>query len=82
MISLSVLGAPDKIVLTLFELTEQIRRMSRACELPLMVDANHGYGNALNVRRITIRGPARSRRIGRVDMHRFLRYKPGKTADR
>ena len=25
--------------------------MSRAAELPLLVDADHGYGNALNVRR-------------------------------
>jgi carboxyvinyl-carboxyphosphonate phosphorylmutase len=49
LISMAVLGAPDKIVLTLTELVEQIRRMSRACELPLMVDADHGYGNALNV---------------------------------
>lgn len=51
MISLAVLGAPDKIVLTLSELAEQIRRMSRASELPLMIDADHGYGNALNVMR-------------------------------
>src|SRR5690606_19328919 len=30
---------------------EQMRRMSRAAELPVLVDADHGYGNALNVRR-------------------------------
>jgi carboxyvinyl-carboxyphosphonate phosphorylmutase len=28
-----------------------MRRMSRASPLPVMVDADHGYGNALNVRR-------------------------------
>ncbi len=49
--SLAVLGAPDLIVLTLTEFTDQCRRMSRAAALPFMVDADHGYGNALNVRR-------------------------------
>ncbi len=49
--SLAVLGAPDLIVLTLTEFAEQCRRMSRAAMLPFMVDADHGYGNALNVRR-------------------------------
>jgi oxaloacetate decarboxylase len=28
-----------------------MRRMSRAADLPVLVDADHGYGNALNVRR-------------------------------
>lgn len=50
-ISLAVLGAPDLIVLTLSEFAEQCRRMSRASALPFAVDADHGYGNALNVRR-------------------------------
>ena len=50
-ISLAVLGAPDLIVLTLSEFAEQCRRMSRASDLPFAVDADHGYGNALNVRR-------------------------------
>lgn len=49
--SLAVLGAPDLIVLTLTEFADQCRRMSRASALPFMVDADHGYGNALNVRR-------------------------------
>jgi carboxyvinyl-carboxyphosphonate phosphorylmutase len=49
--SLAVLGAPDLIVLTLTEFAEQCRRMARASSLPFMVDADHGYGNALNVRR-------------------------------
>jgi len=47
--SLAVLGAPDLIVLTLTELAEQARRIGRASGLPLLVDADHGYGNALNV---------------------------------
>lgn len=49
--SLTVLGAPDLIVLTLSELAQQVLRISRASSLPLLVDADHGYGNALNVKR-------------------------------
>jgi len=49
--SLAVLGAPDLIVLTLPEFADQCRRISRASNLPFMVDADHGYGNALNVMR-------------------------------
>lgn len=49
--SLTVLGAPDLALLTLSELAEQARRICRATSLPLIVDADHGYGNALNVRR-------------------------------
>ena len=47
----TVLGAPDYVVLTLSEFAEQIYRICRAGELSLMVDADHGYGNALSVRR-------------------------------
>src|SRR6201995_3244959 len=49
--SLAVLGDPDIALITLTELCEQMRRMSRAAALPVLVDADHGYGNALNVRR-------------------------------
>ncbi len=49
--SLVVLGDPDIALITLTELAEQMRRMSRAAHLPVLVDADHGYGNALNVRR-------------------------------
>lgn len=49
--SLVVLGYPDLVLITLSELAEQVRRMSRAAILPFIVDADHGYGNALNVRR-------------------------------
>ena len=47
----TVLGAPDLIVLTLSEFAQQAQRINRASSIPLMVDADHGYGNALNVRR-------------------------------
>ena len=46
-----VLGAPDLVVMTLTEFAEQARRIARGSDLPFMVDADHGYGNALNVRR-------------------------------
>src|SRR5579872_3839728 len=49
--SLAVLGAPDIIVLTLTEFAQQAYRINRAGKLPLLVDADHGYGNALNVKR-------------------------------
>src|SRR6266700_1920543 len=49
--SFSVLGNPDLILLTLTEFATQAYRINRAGKLPLMVDADHGYGNALNVMR-------------------------------
>jgi carboxyvinyl-carboxyphosphonate phosphorylmutase len=50
--SLAVLGAPDIILLTLPEFAGLARRICRAVpDLPLMCDADHGYGNALNVMR-------------------------------
>lgn len=49
--SATVLGAPDTLVLTLTEFVEQVHRICRASSLSLLVDADHGYGNALNVKR-------------------------------
>lgn len=49
--SATVLGAPDLVVLTLTEFAEQLRRIARGSDISMMVDADHGYGNALNVRR-------------------------------
>jgi carboxyvinyl-carboxyphosphonate phosphorylmutase len=49
--SFTVLGVPDIVLLTLTEFAEQAHRINRAGELPLLVDADHGYGNALNVKR-------------------------------
>lgn len=49
--SLAVLGAPDQTLITLTEFAEQAHRICRAGALPLLVDADHGYGNALNVMR-------------------------------
>ena len=49
--SSTVLGAPDLVLLTLTEFAQQVHRICRAGDLSLMVDADHGYGNALNVMR-------------------------------
>ncbi len=49
--SSTTLAAPDLIVLTLTEFADQVRRIMRACHLSLIVDADHGYGNALNAMR-------------------------------
>ena len=48
---MTVLGAPDLVVLTLTEFADQIHRIARAADLSLLVDADHGYGNALSVMR-------------------------------
>ena len=49
--SMTILGAPDIVMITLSEFADQAHRICRAGELPLIVDADHGYGNALNVMR-------------------------------
>lgn len=49
--SAAVLGVPDLILLTLTEFAEQCRRTARYSDLTLIADADHGYGNALNVQR-------------------------------
>jgi carboxyvinyl-carboxyphosphonate phosphorylmutase len=49
--SLTILGAPDLVLLTASELVQQTQRICRATSMPLLVDGDHGYGNALNVAR-------------------------------
>ena len=49
--SLQVLGAPDFALITLSEFVEQATRIGRVAQLPFIADADHGYGNALNVMR-------------------------------
>lgn len=49
--SLQVLGAPDIALLTLDEYVEQVSRVGRASQIPIIADADHGFGNALNVMR-------------------------------
>jgi len=49
--SAAVLGAPDLLVITMGELAQQVRAICRASSLSLIIDADNGYGNALNVMR-------------------------------
>jgi carboxyvinyl-carboxyphosphonate phosphorylmutase len=76
-------------VLTLTEFAEQCRRISRASALPFMVDADHGYGNALNVMRtveeleaagvsaLTIEDTALPQGFGQGDETRLLTVEEG-----
>jgi carboxyvinyl-carboxyphosphonate phosphorylmutase len=52
--SLQVLGAPDFALITLSEFAEQATRIGRVAQLPVIADADHGYGNALNVMRTVV----------------------------
>lgn len=45
------LGMPDLGLLTLTELVEHVAAISDAVEIPTVVDADTGFGNALNVQR-------------------------------
>src|SRR5690242_21530074 len=49
--SFAVLAGPDNCAMTLAEFASLAYRINRAGKLPLLVDADHGFGNALNVRR-------------------------------
>ncbi len=52
--SAGVLGLPDVGLLTLSELVQQTTYLTRTCGLPLIVDADTGFGEALNVERTVI----------------------------
>lgn len=47
--SASLLGRPDVGLLTATEMTDNARRMAAAVDVPLIADADTGYGNPLNV---------------------------------
>ncbi len=49
--TIAVLGDPDLSLISLTEMAEQTRRITRACDLPVLVDGEQGFGNALNARR-------------------------------
>jgi methylisocitrate lyase len=52
--SAGILGLPDVGLFTLSELVQQTTYLTRACALPLIVDADTGFGEALNVERTVI----------------------------
>ena len=43
------LAAPDIVVSTLPDVQDHIRRITRSTDIPIMVDAEDGFGNAVNV---------------------------------
>jgi 2,3-dimethylmalate lyase len=43
------LGRPDVGLLTMTEMVENARGIARACQVPVIADADTGYGNAINV---------------------------------
>jgi 2-methylisocitrate lyase-like PEP mutase family enzyme len=47
----SRLGAPDLGLMTQSEMAEQVRALVRVCDLPVIADADTGYGGPLNLRR-------------------------------
>lgn len=50
-VTASVLGYPDVGLQTMPEILAQVRNMARSVEIPLIVDIDTGYGNALNMMR-------------------------------
>src|SRR5262244_3067397 len=47
------LGLPDLGITSLNDVCEDVRRITGACELPLLVDADTGFGSAFNIARTT-----------------------------
>ena len=45
----SNLAAPDIVISTLPDVSDHIRRITRNTDIPIMVDAEDGFGNAVNV---------------------------------
>src|SRR5918999_976413 len=61
----ALLGRPDVGLLTMSEMVENAARIVAACELPVIADADTGYGNALNV----IRTVQEFERVGVAGIH-------------
>jgi methylisocitrate lyase len=59
----SAFGLPDLGVTTLNDVTEEVRRITAACDLPLLVDADTGFGGAFSIAR-TCRELARAGAAG------------------
>jgi methylisocitrate lyase len=63
--SASSLGLPDLGLATLDEVLEDVRRITRVSSLPLLVDADTGFGGIINVARTT----SELERAGAAGMH-------------
>ena len=49
--STQLLGLPDIGLLTMTEMVQNVQRICRAVSIPVIVDCDTGFGNAINVRR-------------------------------
>ena len=63
--SLSVTGLPDAGLMTLTEMAENARRIAAAVRVPVIADADTGFGNAINV----VRTVEEYARAGVAGMH-------------
>ena len=70
--SAGVLGLPDVGLFTLTELAQQTTYLTRACGLPLIVDADTGFGEALNVERTIIELEAAGAAAIQLEDQQFL----------
>lgn len=50
-VSYSTLGQPDLGLISFHEMVQALQRVSQGVQIPIIADADNGYGNALNVRR-------------------------------
>lgn len=50
-VATSLLGLPDNGLITLSEMADAAKRISNCVDIPVIADADNGYGNALNVYR-------------------------------
>ena len=50
-VATSLQGLPDNGMITLTEMADAAKRISSCVSIPVIADADNGYGNALNVRR-------------------------------
>lgn len=74
-------GLPDLGITTLNDVCEDVRRISNACPLPLLVDADTGFGAAFNLARTTrelIRAGAAGMHLEDQVQSKRCGHRPGK----
>ena len=74
-------GLPDLGMTTLSDVLEDVRRITSACELPLLVDVDTGFGGAFNIARTTremIRAGAAAMHIEDQELAKRCGHRPNK----
>lgn len=74
-------GLPDLAMTTLGDVLEDARRITAVCELPLLVDADTGFGSAFNIARTTrelIRAGAAGMHIEDQEQAKRCGHRPNK----